>query len=68
MQEGQVQSLGLEEPLEMEKETYSSLLAWEIPWTEEPSRLQSMESRVRHNLQTKSTTKTTETMGHRKEF
>ena len=34
--------------------THSSILAWEIPWTEEPSKLQSMEKqRVRHNLETK---------------
>ena len=39
-----VQSLGLENPLEEEMATHSSILAWEIPWTEEPARLQSMES------------------------
>ena len=40
---------------EMEKETYSSILAWEVPWTEEPGGgLQSMElQRVRHDLATK---------------
>ena len=37
-----VQSLGQEDPLEKEMETHSSILSWEIPWTEEPSRLQSM--------------------------
>ena len=42
MQEVQVQSLGWEDPLEEEMATYSSILAWEIPWTEEPGRLQSM--------------------------
>ena len=36
MQEMQVQSLGWEDPLEEEKATHSSILAWEIPWTEEP--------------------------------
>ena len=36
--------LGQEDPLEMEKATHSSILAWEIPWTEEPDRLQSMGS------------------------
>ena len=36
MQEMQVQSLGWEYPLEKEMETHSSILAWEIPWTEEP--------------------------------
>ena len=42
LQEMQVQSLGLEDPLEEKMATHSSLLAWEIPWTEEPGRLQSM--------------------------
>ena len=37
-----VQSLGLEDPLEKEMETHSSILAWKTPWTEEPGRLQSM--------------------------
>ena len=40
MQETQVQSLGWEDPLEKEMETHSSILAWEIPWTEELGRLQ----------------------------
>jgi len=38
----QVQSLGREDPLEKEMATHSSILAWKIPWTEEPGRLQSM--------------------------
>ena len=42
MQETQIQSLGQEDPLEKEMETHSSILAWEIPWTEEPGGLQSM--------------------------
>ena len=42
MQETQVQSLGQEDPLEKEMATHSSILAWGIPWTEEPGRLQSM--------------------------
>ena len=42
MQEMQVRSLGLEDPLEKEMATHSSILAWEIPWTEEPDRLSSM--------------------------
>ena len=42
MQRAQVQSLGQEDPLEKEMATYDSILAWEIPWTEEPGRLQSM--------------------------
>ena len=41
MQETQVQSLGQKYPLEKEIATYSGILAWEIPWTEEPGRLQS---------------------------
>ena len=39
-----VQSLGWEDPLEEGMETHSSILAWRIPWTEEPGRLQSMGS------------------------
>ena len=39
MQETQVQSLGQEDPLEEEMATHSSMLAWEIPWTEEPGGL-----------------------------
>ena len=43
-------SLGWEDPLEREMVTHSSILAWEIPWTEEPGGLQSMGSlRVGHN-------------------
>ena len=41
MQETWVRSLGWENPLEKEMATYSSILAWRIPWTEEPGRLQS---------------------------
>ena len=44
MQETQVQSLGQEHPQEKEMVNYSSILAWEIPWTEEPGGLQSMGS------------------------
>ena len=44
MQETQAQSLGLEDPLENEMATHSSILAWEISWTEEPGRRQSMGS------------------------
>ena len=44
VQETQVQSLGQEDPLEKEMTTHSSSLAWKIPWTEEPGRLQSMGS------------------------
>ena len=50
MRETQVRSLGQEDPLEKEMATYSSTLAWKIPWTEEPGRLQSMGSqRVGHD-------------------
>ena len=42
IQETQVQSLGLEDPLEKEMATHSSILAWRIPWKEEHGRLQSM--------------------------
>ena len=42
MQETQVQPLGVEDPLEEGMATHSSILAWRIPWTEEPSRLKSM--------------------------
>ena len=41
-----VRSLGLEDPLELEMATHSSILAWKIPWTEEPGRLQSMGSQT----------------------
>ena len=44
MQETWVQSLGQEDPLEKEMATHSSILAWRIPWTEEPGGLQSMGS------------------------
>ena len=50
MWETWVRSLGQEDPLEKEKATHSSILAWKIPWREEPGRLQSMGSqRVGHN-------------------
>ena len=50
MQETWVQSLGCEDLLEKEMATHSSILAWKIPWTEEPGRLQSMGSqRVGHD-------------------
>ena len=55
MQETWVRSLGWEDPLEKEMANHSSILAWEIPWIEEPGWLQSMglQKRVRHNLVTK---------------
>ena len=50
MREICVQSVGWEDPLEKEMSTHSSILAWRIPWTEEPGRLQSMGlQRVGHN-------------------
>ena len=50
MWETGVQSLGWEDPLEKEMATHSSILAWEIPWTEESGRLQSMAlQRVGHD-------------------
>ena len=50
MQEMAVQSLSQEDSLETEKATHSSILAWEIPWTEEPDGLQSVGSqRVGHD-------------------
>ena len=50
MQETPVQSLGREDPLEMEMATLLSILAWRILWTEEPGRLQFMGlQRVRHD-------------------
>ena len=53
MQETWVRSLGWEDPLEKGTATHSSILAWRIPWTEEPGRLQSMGSqRVRQDLAT----------------
>ena len=50
MWETQVRSLGWEDPLEKETATHSSILAWKIPWTEEPGRLQSVGSqRIGYN-------------------
>ena len=50
MQETQVQSLGWEDPLEKGMATHSSILAWRMPWTEEPGGLQSMGlQRVRYD-------------------
>ena len=51
MQEMQVQSLGQEGPHEKEMATHSSILAWEIPWTQEPGRLKSLWlQRIRHDF------------------
>ena len=46
MQETQVQSLGLEDPLEKGMATHFSILAWIMPWTEEPGGLQSLELQI----------------------
>ena len=57
VQETWVQSLGWEDPLERGKATHFSVLAWRIPWTEEPGGLQSTGlQRVRHDLNNKATT------------
>ena len=57
MKDMRVQSLGREDPPDKEMATYSSILAWRIPWTVEPGGLQSMRlhgvARVRHDLVTK---------------
>ena len=50
MQETLVRSLGREDPLAKRMATHSSLLAWRIPWTEEPGGLQSMESQSQTRL------------------
>ena len=53
MQKTWVQSLGQEDPLEKGMTTHTNILAWRIPWTEEPAGLQSMGlQRVGHNLET----------------
>ena len=57
MRESRVQSLGQEDSLEKEMAIHSTILAWGIPWTEEPGGLQSMGSqRVRYDLATKQQT------------
>ena len=54
MQETQIQSLGWEDPLEKGVATLPNILAWEIPWTEEPGGLESLgPQKVRHDLATK---------------
>ena len=50
MQEIQVQSLGQEDPLKKGMATHSSILAWRIPWSEDPGRLQSTESKSQTRL------------------
>ena len=49
-QQTQVQSLGWGDPLEEEMATHANILAWKIPWTEEPGRLWSMEPQKRWTL------------------
>ena len=59
MQDTEVQSLGWEDPLEKGMATHSSILAWRIPWTEEPGGLQAMGlQRVRHDCATNTHTHT----------
>ena len=58
-----VQALGQEDPLEKEMATHSSTLAWKIPWTEEPGRLQSMGSQTVGHTHTHTHTHK-ETVGH----
>ena len=58
MQEMQVQSLGGEDPLEKETSTHSSILSWEIPWTEEPGGLQSTHLQKSQTQHSNSTTTT----------
>ena len=61
----QVRSLGGEDPLEEGMATHSSILAWRIPWIEEPGGLQSMGSqRFGHNLVTEHAGTNTHTTGH----
>ena len=61
----QVQSLGQEDPLEKGMTTPCSILAWEIPWTEESGRLQSVGSqRVRHDLVSEHMRAHTHTLTH----
>ena len=56
MQETRVWSLGQEDPLVKGTATHSSILAWRIPWTEKPGRLQSLRlQRIRHDWETKCT-------------
>ena len=62
MQETRVQSLGWEDPLEKWVATHSSILAWRIPWTEEPGRLQSLGSQsLSHNWAINTTLQMTNT-------
>ena len=57
MQETRIQSLGWEDPLEMEMATHSRIFSWRIPWTEEPGRLEYMGSqRVGHDRVTNTLT------------
>ena len=64
MQETQAQTLGLEDPLESEMATHSSILAWEISWTEEPGGLQSMGSQELDMTQRLNTTTTASVARH----
>ena len=63
MQEMWVGPLGQEDPLEQGMETHASIFAWEIPWTEEPDRLQSMGSQTAGQKQEGTRTGPTATRG-----
>ena len=62
VQETQVRVLGQEDPLEKEMAPHSSILAWRMPWTEEPGRLQSMGLQSQTGLRNYTTTTTTTTL------
>ena len=65
MQETQVRSPGREDPLEEDMATHSSILAWKIPWTQEPGELhESEESMGWHNSQTQLSEHTAPTLYH----
>ena len=69
MQEVWVQSLGWEDPLEKEMATHSSMLAWEIPWTEEPGGLSTVGSqRVGHDWVTKRQQQKNRPLPHPQQF
>ena len=62
------QSLGLEDPLEEEMATHSSNLAWKIPWTDKPNKLQAMGLQVRHDRATEHTHRKNKLFTQNKEF
>ena len=65
MRETRVRALGWEDPLEKEMAIHSSTIAWKIPWTEEPGRLQSMGSqRVGNSINTITFSHSVQLLGH----